>query len=83
MQRVIELTTQSQSQSATYIGSTALSGSSILWLWLGENHTQIASCGLLLGGIIGLAGLVFQYRIYKAKKRYYDAKTSFEMRRKK
>jgi hypothetical protein len=59
--------TQNKSEIATYVGS-CLSTSSGLWMWMGENHNQIAAIGVIVGIIVGVVGLFLQiYKTYKDK----------------
>ena len=49
----------------TQVGASLSTGSGI-WMWLGENHDQIAAIGILFGMAVGLIGLGLQ--VYKLRR---------------
>jgi hypothetical protein len=48
-----------KAETLTYSGST-LSTFSGLWMWLGDNHDQIASLGVIFGMLFGFTGVIIQ-----------------------
>lgn len=50
----------------TFSGASITAGSGVL-AWLSENHTLIASLGVLVGMVIGFAGLIINHRANKRR----------------
>ncbi|TFZ81144.1 hypothetical protein [Candidatus Macondimonas diazotrophica] len=50
----------------TYSGAGITAGSGAL-AWLSENHTLVASLGVLSGMVIGAVGLVLQWRLNRRR----------------
>lgn len=49
------------------LSGASMSVGSALWCWLDDNYRVIAALGVVIGAVVGIAGLMLQHRALKRK----------------